>query len=283
MVEGEGGEIPERARGDVQRQRGVPAQPSVVGGGLSPPQDGRGVRAGWLDAVGAAYQRLELVLLDRAFNGTEKLLTRRDGSEERMREYSNQLGLALLKMHRDTATGAAPESEPENIDELRERLFNKLERLRKRRSARQHRVTPRELREQTIALAKSPIEVQRRVIANMTWQDVQRVDAEYERWVDEGQIEPPDEGWRVWLMMAGRGFGKTRAGAEWIHSVANARPGARIALVGATIADARSIMVEGVSGLLAVAKLHGRRVPVGAEPGVVALAQRKRGAIVLGR
>lgn len=92
-------------------------------------------RAAWMEAVGAAYQRLELVLLERAFVGTEKVLTRRDGTEERMTEYSNQLGLTLLKMHRDTAVEAAPENEPENIDEIRERLFNKLERLRKREGA----------------------------------------------------------------------------------------------------------------------------------------------------
>lgn len=89
-------------------------------------------RAAWLEAIAVAYQRLELVLLERAFNGTEKLVRRRDGSEERMREYSDQLGLALLKAHRDTAVGAAPENEPDNIEEIRERLFNKLERLRKR-------------------------------------------------------------------------------------------------------------------------------------------------------
>jgi hypothetical protein len=93
-------------------------------------------RAGWLEAIGVAYQRLELVLLDRAFNGTEKVVKRRDGSEERMLEYSNQLGLTLLKMHRDTAVESAPESAPDNIEEIRERLFNKLERLRKREEAR---------------------------------------------------------------------------------------------------------------------------------------------------
>ena len=93
-------------------------------------------RAGWFEALTVAYQRLELVLLDRAFNGTEKVVKRRDGSEERMLEYSNQLGLTLLKMHRDTVVEGAPENEPENIDELRERLFDKLERLRKREEAR---------------------------------------------------------------------------------------------------------------------------------------------------
>ena len=93
-------------------------------------------RAGWMEAVGIAYHRLELVLLDRAFCGVEKIITRKDGSEERMQEYSNQLGLTLLKMHRDTAIAAAPENEPDNIDEIRERLFNKLERVRKREQAR---------------------------------------------------------------------------------------------------------------------------------------------------
>ena len=94
----------------------------------------------------------------------------------------------------------------------------------------------------------------------MTTQDLVETDADYERWINEGQKEPPCEGWRTWLMMAGRGFGKTRAGAEWIFRLAEGRRGAHIALAGATIADARSVMVEGVSGLLAVAKLHRRRL-----------------------
>lgn len=64
---------------------------------------------------------------------------------------------------------------------------------------------------------------------------------------------PPPGDWRIWLMMAGRGFGKTRAGAEWVRSVAEADPHARIALVGATLNDARAVMVEGASGVLAVA------------------------------
>jgi hypothetical protein len=92
-------------------------------------------RAAWLEAISVAYQRLELVLLDRAFNGTEKVVKRRDGSEERMLEYSNQLGLTLLKMHRDTAVEAATEFQPDQIEELRERLFKKFCRLKKRFNA----------------------------------------------------------------------------------------------------------------------------------------------------
>ena len=71
-------------------------------------------------------------------------------------------------------------------------------------------------------------------------------------WSRAGQREPEGD-WRVWLLMAGRGFGKTRAGAEWVRSVAEADGAARIALVGATLHEARSVMVEGPSGLLAIA------------------------------
>ena len=92
-------------------------------------------RAGWLSAIATAYERLELVLLERAFNGVEKVISRKDGSEERMREYSNQLGLALLKMHRDTAAEASSALPAENIEETRERLLKKFERLKKRLDA----------------------------------------------------------------------------------------------------------------------------------------------------
>lgn len=92
-------------------------------------------RAAWLEALSIAYQRLELVLLERAFNGTEKIVRRKDGSDETMREYSNQLGMALLKLHRDTVVEAAPENFPEDIKEVRARLVSKFQRLRKRYEA----------------------------------------------------------------------------------------------------------------------------------------------------
>jgi phage terminase large subunit-like protein len=101
---------------------------------------------------------------------------------------------------------------------------------------------------------------QRRIILSMTPADLAALDAWFEYWAHRNQLPPDDAGWRVWLMMAGRGFGKTRAGAEWLDALANARPGSRIALVGATIHEARCIMVEGVSGLLSVARNHRRRI-----------------------
>lgn len=61
---------------------------------------------------------------------------------------------------------------------------------------------------------------------------------------------PPPGNWRIWLIMAGRGFGKTRAGSEWVRMIADTYSDARIALVSASLAEARAVMVEGESGLL---------------------------------
>jgi len=62
---------------------------------------------------------------------------------------------------------------------------------------------------------------------------------------------PPRGDWRIWLILAGRGFGKTRAGAEWVRAIAESCPEARIALVAATLSEARAVMVEGESGIIA--------------------------------
>lgn len=67
------------------------------------------------------------------------------------------------------------------------------------------------------------------------------------------QFWPRGGEWTRQLVLAGRGFGKTFAGALWVNLLAQHFPGARIGLVGATHADARSVMVEGVAGVLAVA------------------------------
>lgn len=83
----------------------------------------------------------------------------------------------------------------------------------------------------------------------------QRVEL-HERWAAWAfeQQRPPKGDWHIWLIRAGRGFGKTRAGAEWVSEFARANGDARIALVGANAADVRRVMIEGVSGLIAVAR-----------------------------
>jgi len=80
---------------------------------------------------------------------------------------------------------------------------------------------------------------------------------DWDLWAREDQL-PPDGDWTTWVILGGRGAGKTRAGAEWVRGVAQAHEAARIALIGETLSDVRSIMVEGISGLLAVHANHER-------------------------
>jgi phage terminase large subunit-like protein len=69
-------------------------------------------------------------------------------------------------------------------------------------------------------------------------------------WARDAQLPPPGD-WRAWLIMAGRGFGKTRAGAEWVRMVAENDGSARIALVASSLSEARAVMIEGESGIMA--------------------------------
>lgn len=70
-------------------------------------------------------------------------------------------------------------------------------------------------------------------------------------WARPEQLAP-DGDWRTWLVLAGRGFGKTRTGAEWVIDQAWNQRARRIALVAPTAADARDVMVEGESGILSI-------------------------------
>jgi phage terminase large subunit-like protein len=76
-------------------------------------------------------------------------------------------------------------------------------------------------------------------------------------WARPSQLPPPGD-WRIWLLLAGRGFGKTRAGAEWVCWLAETGTGQHIALVGETLDDVRHVMVEGGSGVLAVSSAQQR-------------------------
>ncbi len=88
------------------------------------------------------------------------------------------------------------------------------------------------------------------MVANiMRWTTPKALESrEWKFWRRDDQMPPPDD-WHIWLVMAGRGYGKTRMGAEWVNRVAADNPGARIALVGATLTEARGVMVEGESGI----------------------------------
>lgn len=64
------------------------------------------------------------------------------------------------------------------------------------------------------------------------------------------QTPPADPDWQTWLILSGRGWGKTRTGAEWVVENAQTKPGTRWAIVAPTFADARDTCVEGDSGIL---------------------------------
>lgn len=83
-----------------------------------------------------------------------------------------------------------------------------------------------------------------------------RFDERWEHWARKSQLPPEGNAWRIWLLMAGRGFGKTRAGAEWVRGLAERDGDLRIALVAATMAEGRGVMIEGQSGLLSIAPAH---------------------------
>jgi phage terminase large subunit-like protein len=85
------------------------------------------------------------------------------------------------------------------------------------------------------------------------------IEYDWNIWSRDDQ-RPPTGDWRSWFVMAGRGFGKTRMAAEWIRAQAEADGSLRIALVAATLHEARTIMVEGESGLLSIAPYEDRPI-----------------------
>ena len=101
-----------------------------------------------------------------------------------------------------------------------------------------------------------------KIIASLTERDIEFMLSDWLSWARPDQRPPAlsQKGiaWTVWLVLGGRGAGKTRTGAEWVRGMAlglkpfSNYPVGRIALIGETQADVRDVMIEGVSGLLAV-------------------------------
>ena len=100
------------------------------------------------------------------------------------------------------------------------------------------------------------------MLADLPHEALEHALADWHLWARDDQLAPapldPADPWRCWLILGGRGAGKTRSGAEWIRAKAlgqlpeASQPAARIALVGETLGDVRHIMIEGISGLLAI-------------------------------
>ena len=99
------------------------------------------------------------------------------------------------------------------------------------------------------------------LLADPTGRDLVAILHDWLVWARDDQLPQPwdrPEPWRTWLILGGRGSGKTRTGSEWIRARAlglpplSSQPHRRIALIGETLQDVRSVMIEGVSGILSV-------------------------------
>jgi phage terminase large subunit-like protein len=91
----------------------------------------------------------------------------------------------------------------------------------------------------------------KKILAALTWRERAALEFTWEFWARPKQLEPAGD-WRVWMLCAGRGFGKTRTGGEWVRSLVETGRAGRIALVAATAADVRDVVVEGESGIVAI-------------------------------
>jgi phage terminase large subunit-like protein len=106
-------------------------------------------------------------------------------------------------------------------------------------------------------LLSLPPDQREEAVRSLGMTDADALDGDFASWAHPGQVPPPKcpdgSEWSTCIVMGGRGFGKTFAGAKWVESAIAAGGRIRIALVAATLAEARRVMVEGPSGLLEVA------------------------------
>jgi len=100
-----------------------------------------------------------------------------------------------------------------------------------------------------IDLKQQKPDVFRQVMEEASNEELATVLYDWRFWARNEQLPPPGE-WFTWLIMSGRGWGKTRTGAEWVNERVRSGIAKSIALVGDTAADVRDVMVEGPSGIL---------------------------------
>lgn len=105
------------------------------------------------------------------------------------------------------------------------------------------------------SITSLPSATWKRWLDSLSDQQMQSLEQEWLFWSRPEQRAPPGN-WHSWLFLGGRGAGKTRAGAEWIK--ATLQPNERIALIGPTLHDVREVMIDGPSGLRAIADADNR-------------------------
>jgi phage terminase large subunit-like protein len=101
------------------------------------------------------------------------------------------------------------------------------------------------------SLASLPEAERLKVLADLTDDEAAAIEYDWRFWARPNQLAPAGD-WQTWLLLAGRGFGKTRTGAEWVRERKKTGLYGRTALVAPTASDARDVIVEGESGILAI-------------------------------
>lgn len=115
-----------------------------------------------------------------------------------------------------------------------------------------------------LELAHTVVAVKRKQLEVKRAADPWGKSARHSGWVEgadgtpiwKSQLPPPGD-WVTWLIMAGRGFGKTRTGAEWVRAEVMAGKRERLYLAGRTIDEVRDVMVEGPAGIIACCEAYG--------------------------
>ena len=104
------------------------------------------------------------------------------------------------------------------------------------------------LADQLTAMPKSDRDA---ALSSLTEAEANSLLYDWKFWARPNQLAPEGD-WLIWLILAGRGFGKTRVGAETVRQMVDSGQAKRIAFVAETAADGRDVMVEGDSGILGV-------------------------------
>jgi phage terminase large subunit-like protein len=108
-------------------------------------------------------------------------------------------------------------------------------------------------------MSSQPAAERKRWLSSLTPTQARLLRYEWRFYARPDQLPPPGD-WRTWLILTGRGWGKTRATCEYVRARVESGTAGRVALIAATAADARDVLVEGESGILAIWPPEGGRV-----------------------
>src|ERR1035438_2699166 len=101
-------------------------------------------------------------------------------------------------------------------------------------------------------LISLPKEQRQQVLSQFSDAEVSALLYDWQFWSRPNQRAPTERPWTTWMILAGRGFGKSRSGGEWLRGKVEDGSCKRLAIVARTAADVRDVCIEGESGILAI-------------------------------